>query len=181
MKKQLLFALLFMVGLSLIGCQKTEDYHFEGKTFSSDELSEATKEWLDWYNSLSKEEQESLDYIPFELRPDSEPVITEDAPEEPACGDTAPAITIQGKNYYAPHMPVDELPEGYEYIGDLPKDAANDTGLEGCKMYAVKELDSFPDFYLYQECGTPIDENTVDPSQRQWAYVQWISPDSNEN
>ena len=29
-------------------------------------------------------------------------------------------------------------------------------------MYAVKEKDSFDDFYLYQECGTPIDENTVD-------------------
>ena len=71
-------------------------------------------------------------------------------------------------------MPVNELPEGYEYIGDLSEDAANDTGLAGCKMYAVKEKNSFEDFYLYQECGTPISEDTVDTTQRQWAYVQWV-------
>lgn len=35
-------------------------------------------------------------------------------------------------------------------------------------------ISSFDEFYLYQECGTPIDENTVDPSQRQWAYVKWV-------
>ena len=92
-------------------------------------------------------------------------------------GDTAPAITLYGRQYAAPYMPIDELPDGYEYIGDLPEDAANDTGLAGCKMYAVKELDSFPDFYLYQECGTPVDGNTVDTAQLQWAYVQWILSD----
>ena len=92
-------------------------------------------------------------------------------------GDTAPAITLYGRQYAAPDMPIDELPDGYEYIGDLPENAANDTGLAGCKMYAVKELDSFPDFYLYQECGTPIDGNTVDATQLQWAYVQWILSD----
>ena len=41
-------------------------------------------------------------------------------------------------------------------------------------MYAVKEKKSFEDFYLYQECGTPISEDTVDMTQRQWAYVQWV-------
>ena len=48
--------------------------------------------------------------------------------------------------YIAPYMPVNELPEGYEYIGDLSEDAASDTGLAGCKMYAVKEKNSFEDF-----------------------------------
>ena len=93
---------------------------------------------------------------------------------EDVTGDLPPMITINNKNYVAPYMPVDELPDGYEYIGDLPKEAANDTGVGGCHMYVIKETDSFSDFYLYQECGTPIDENTVDTTQLQWAYVQWI-------
>ena len=93
---------------------------------------------------------------------------------EPVTGETAPMITINGRNYVAPYMPVDELPEGYSGIGALSKEDANDTGLEGCEMYAVKEKSSFTDFYLYQECGTPIGENMVDSTQRQWAYVQWV-------
>ena len=93
---------------------------------------------------------------------------------EPVTGDTAPIITIYGRNYVAPHMPVDELPKGYSYIGVLSEENANDTGLEGCKMYAEVSKNSFENFYLYQECGTPVNENMVDSTQRQWAYVQWI-------
>ena len=74
-------------------------------------------------------------------------------------------------------MPVDELPEGYEYIGDVPEGAANDAALEGCRIYAVKEESSVTDFYLYQECGTPISKDTVDTTQRQWAYVRWVLPE----
>ena len=85
----------------------------------------------------------------------------------------APSIVINNQHFYAPNMPVNELPEGYEYIGVLSEDAANGTGLEGCKMYAIKEKDSFRDFYLYQECGTPVGNNTVDTTIRQWAYVHW--------
>lgn len=84
-----------------------------------------------------------------------------------------PSIVINNQHFYAPNMPVNELPEGYEYIGVLSEDAANGTGLEGCKMYAIKEKDSFYDFYLYQECGTPIGNNIVDTTKRQWAYVHW--------
>ena len=85
----------------------------------------------------------------------------------------APGIVINNQHFYAPSMPVSELPEGYEYIGVLSKDAANGTGLEGCKLYAIKEMDRFQDFYLYQECGTPVGNNTVDTEKRQWAYVHW--------
>lgn len=88
--------------------------------------------------------------------------------------DVAPMIDIYGQKYVAPYMPVKELPEGYTYLGDLQKEEANGTGLEGCKMYAVAELNSLSDFYLYQECGTPIDENTIDSTKLQWAYVQWV-------
>ena len=89
-------------------------------------------------------------------------------------GDMPPMIDMYGQKYVAPNMPVNELPQGYTYLGELSKEQANGTGLEGCKMYAVTELDSIPDFYLYQECGTPIDDNTVDSEKIQWAYVQWI-------
>lgn len=88
-------------------------------------------------------------------------------------GEAAPCIIINSQQFYARNMPVNDLPEGYEFIGVLSEDAANGTGLEGCKIYAIKETDSFYDFYLYQECGTPIGGNTVDTTKRQWAYVHW--------
>lgn len=91
-----------------------------------------------------------------------------DAPNAPA-----PSIVIDNQHFYAPNMPVSELPEGYVYIGVLPEEAANGTGLEGYKMYAIEGKNNFGDFYLYQECGTPIDNNTVDNTKRQWAYVHW--------
>ncbi len=91
-------------------------------------------------------------------------------------GDIAPAITLGGWDYYAPYMPVNELPEDYVYAGTLTKEEANDTGLEGCKYYFNYYYDSIPDIYVYQKCGTPIDENTVDSENLQWAYVQWIHP-----
>ncbi len=71
-------------------------------------------------------------------------------------------IDMADQKYVAPNMPVDELPEGFAYMGELTEKQANGTGLERCKMYVLTELDSIPNFYLYQECGTPIDENTVD-------------------
>lgn len=92
--------------------------------------------------------------------------------EEP--GEPAPAIILLGQEYRSPHMPVDELPEGYEYVGTLSEEAANGTGLEGCEIYANLRLDSLNDVYLYQECGTPIGDNTVDTTKLQWAYVQWV-------
>ena len=61
-----------------------------------------------------------------------------------------PMIDMYGQKYVAPNMPVNELPQGYTYLGELSKEQANGTGLEGCKMYAVTELDSIPDFYLYR-------------------------------
>lgn len=88
-------------------------------------------------------------------------------------GEHPPTIIIFGRNYVANRI-VSELPEGYEYVGDLSEDEANNTGLAGCKMYAVKEKDSFHEFYLYQECKAPINENTADSTQLQWAYTQWI-------
>lgn len=72
-----------------------------------------------------------------------------------------PSIFLSDRHYIDPYMPVNELPEGYEYAGELTAEEANDTGLEGCKYYSS---DSDPDnFYVYQECGTPISSDTVEP------------------
>lgn len=89
-------------------------------------------------------------------------------------GDLPPMINMAGIYYVAPHMPVNELPDGYSYLGELTEEQANDTGLAGCKMYGKTVLDSIPDFYVYQQCGTLINENTVDSEKIQWAYVQWV-------
>lgn len=93
---------------------------------------------------------------------------------ETDAGALPPMLTINGENYFANTMPIAELPDNYECLGEITAKEANDTGLQGCKYYANKHISSFDVFYLYQECGTPIDENTVDSTQRQWAYVKWV-------
>lgn len=85
----------------------------------------------------------------------------------------APLITIMGKNYLAPDMPVDELPAEYHYLRDLTAEEANRTGLAGSRIYVDPQDEDMSVIYLYQECGTPVSENTVDNTKRQWAYVKW--------
>ena len=123
------------------------------------------------YETVEKESGAVTERFVFDAA--SGKMLETDSSEAPAW-DLPLMITICGKNFFAPHLPVRELPEGYTCIGELPESAANDTGLAGCKMYAIAELDSLTDFYLFQECGTPTGENTVDQSKRQWAYVQWV-------
>lgn len=65
-------------------------------------------------------------------------------------GGTMPIITIYNRDYTASDMTVSELPLGYEYIGDLPREASNDTGLEGCKMYAIKRVWHIAYLYFFQ-------------------------------
>lgn len=93
---------------------------------------------------------------------------------ETDAGALPPVLTMNGENYLARTMPIAELSDDFECMGEITADEANDTGLEGCKYYANKYISSFDEFYVYQECGTPIDENTVDSTQRQWAYVKWV-------
>lgn len=99
---------------------------------------------------------------------------TADGKGDVASGDLPPMLVMGNCNYIAREMPVSELPENFECMGEITEQEANDTGLQGCKYYANKYISSFDEFYVYQECGTPIDENTVDPEQRQWAYVKWV-------
>ena len=88
-------------------------------------------------------------------------------------GAASPTLTLYGRDYVASSQMVEELPDDYVYIGDLSEDAAKDTGLAGCKMYAIKEKDSLPDFYLYQECEPSAEESASDQTDLPWAYVQW--------
>ena len=89
-------------------------------------------------------------------------------------GELPPALIMAGQNFFANTMSIDELPVDYEYMGDLTDEEANDTGLAGCKYYANKYISSFDEFYVYQECGTPIGENAAENTQRQWSYVKWV-------
>ena len=65
----LLFVLLF--ALVLIACtpENTDEniVRFHDKSFCKADLSQDTLEWLEWYNSLSENEQLSISYIPSDL------------------------------------------------------------------------------------------------------------------
>ena len=90
----------------------------------------------------------------------------------------APMITVMGKNYFAHDMPVDKLPATYHYLRDLTAEEANNTELMGSAIYVDPQDENMYIIYLYQECGTPIDTNTVDNTKRQWAYVKWTASDT---
>lgn len=94
--------------------------------------------------------------------------------DEKDSGALPPMITINEENFFANTMPIAELPEDFEYMGEITAEETNDIGLQGCKYYTNKYISSFDEFYVYQECGTPIGENQVDNTQRQWAYVKWV-------
>ena len=86
-----------------------------------------------------------------------------------------PPMLIMGKqHFFADDMPISELPDNFECMGEITEEEANNTDLQGCKYYANKYISSFDEFYVYQECGTPVDENIVDTTKRQWAYVKWV-------
>lgn len=57
--------------------RKTVNFH--GKLFDKSELSKETLEWLQWYNSLSPEEQLAVSYEPYELRANDNSSYTTDA------------------------------------------------------------------------------------------------------
>ena len=39
--------------------------------------------------------------------------------------------------------------------------------------HASDGVEYIEDFYVYQECGTPVNEHEIDNAKRQWAYVKW--------
>ncbi len=83
-----------------------------------------------------------------------------------------PMLLVNGEYYVDPYMPVSELPEGYGRKGALSQEQAYNTELAGAEYFVNPEEPD--DFYVYQECGTPIGPNLVDTELRQWAYVRWV-------
>ena len=86
----------------------------------------------------------------------------------------APKIVLDGQNYLAKELViVNELPEGYSYAGELTDQEKEFADINGKKYYLPDGAESIEDFYVYQECGTPVSEHLVDSAKRQWAYVKW--------
>ena len=86
----------------------------------------------------------------------------------------APMIVINGNEYFADISSiVNELPEGYEYGGKLTEEQLKYADIDGTEYYFDKHRENLYDFYVYQECGTPVDDENVDNIKRQWAYVKW--------
>ena len=92
--------------------------------------------------------------------------------EQPYAG--APKIVLDGQDYFAAELViVNELPEGYSYAGELTDQEKEFAYINGEKYYLLDGVESIEDFYVYQECGTPVSEHEVDNTNRQWAYVKW--------
>ena len=88
--------------------------------------------------------------------------------------DSAPVIVINGNEYFADIASIaNELPDGYEYGGKLTEEQIKYAYINGTEYYFDKQRENLYDFYVYQECGTPVDDENVDNTKRQWAYVRW--------
>lgn len=72
--------LVLAVTVAFASAPKEPDHTvaFHGQTFNRADLSQETLDWLDWYLSLSEEEQLAVSYVPAELRPGG-PVKTQNA------------------------------------------------------------------------------------------------------
>ncbi len=86
----------------------------------------------------------------------------------------APKIVLNGYNYFASDLVIlNELPEGYSYVGELTNAEKEYASINGSKYYIQEDTETIKDFYVYQECGTRISDDEVDNAKRQWAYVKW--------
>ena len=86
----------------------------------------------------------------------------------------APKIVLNGQDYFADEaVIVSELPDGYSYAGELTDQEKEFAYINGAKYYLPMGTESIDDFYVYQECGTPVSEQEIDNTKRQWAYVKW--------
>ena len=92
--------------------------------------------------------------------------------EKPYTG--APKIVLDGRDYFAKETVIlNELPDGYSYAGELTEQEKEFASIDGEKYYIPDGVESIEDFYVYQECGTPVNDHEIDNTKRQWAYVKW--------
>ena len=86
----------------------------------------------------------------------------------------APKIVLNGQDYFANEaVIVSELPDGHSYAGELTDQEKEFAYINGTKYYLPMGTESIDDFYVYQERGTPVSEQEIDNTKRQWAYVKW--------
>ena len=86
----------------------------------------------------------------------------------------APKILLNGQDYFANEaVIVSELPDGYSYAVELTDQEKEFAYFNGEKYYLPIGTEAIEDFYVYQECGTPVSEQEIDNTKRQWAYVKW--------
>ena len=82
----------------------------------------------------------------------------------------APKIVLNGQDYFADEAVIaSELPDGYSYAGELTDHEKEFAYINGEKYYLPTGTESIEDFYVYQECGTPVSEQEIDNTKRQWA------------
>lgn len=66
MKKSIALLLIVVLLLCFAGC-KSNTVTYRGQVYDADALSAETLEWLEWFNSLSEEEQLAISYVPNEF------------------------------------------------------------------------------------------------------------------
>ena len=70
---------------------------------------------------------------------------------------------MNGYDYFATELNiVNELPDGYSYAGELTDKEKEYAFINGNKYYIQENAETIDDFYVYQECGTPISDTEVD-------------------
>ena len=71
-----------------------------------------------------------------------------------------------GNEYFADIVSiVNELPDGYEYGGKLTEEQIKYAYINGTEYYLDKHKENLYDFYVYQECGTPVDLSLIHISE----------------
>ena len=90
-----------------------------------------------------------------------------------------PMLQMDGEFYINPYMPLSYLPHGFTLSGELTKEQAHNTGLEGVKYYTNTSTPNY--FYTYQLWATPVSIDTLDSENRTWQYMRWIRCDAEED
>ena len=97
---------------------ENEVVEFHGQLFNKSDLSEETLEWLEWYNSLSPEEQLAVSSIPADLYTnDGAGSTIADAPPMVCVNDTLYKQSTKQKNFQANHPIVGA--KVYQYGNDI--------------------------------------------------------------
>lgn len=129
MKKKIISIIMscfILANMSAVFAQTDETVQFGNETFSISELSQETIEWLDWYNSLSEEEQAAVSSVPDELwdgevSETADASADEDAADEDATRGEVAEMLLTAADDYNPGVQKSDIIKGYE-DGELHED-----------------------------------------------------------